>query len=182
MEIQSQQSGPFSKRTVGMIILDTLLIFTCGVIQTSFFPALSIFRASPDLLLSAVIGLAVWQGEKSGAVSGIGAGIMAMSLGGAGTALLPVFYMLSGYLTGIIAKINFKNNLLSWFIYMTAAAFSRSLFSFLYSLFALRDSNMLVTFANIVIPEFFMTVAFSVINYYLAKLCSVIPGSKSEHE
>ena len=69
MEIQSQQSGPFSKRTVGMIILDTLLIFTCGVIQTSFFPALSIFRASPDLLLSAVIGLAVWQGEKSGAVS-----------------------------------------------------------------------------------------------------------------
>ena len=178
MEIQYQPTEPFSKRIIGKILLDTLLVFGSGIVQTSFFPAVNLFPASPDLMLSAVVGLAVFEGERTGALAGIGAGVVAVSLGGAGTAPLPLFYMLSGYFMGIAAKVNFVRNILSWFLYITFAALARAGLSFLYSVFTVPDVNVMVTLISVVMPEFAMTVAFSVFNYFLARLC-VLPFKRS---
>jgi len=179
MEFQNRQSEPFfSKRTIGRIVLFGILVFGNGVIQTSFFSAVSIFPAVPDLLLSAIVGLALFDGERSGAVAGVGAGMLAIALGGSGTFLLPVFYMLTGYLIGIFARVNFKRNLISWFLYMALAAGARTLLSVIYTVFAESGVNILTALNSVVVPEYIMTVIFSVFNYFLARLC-VLPFRKS---
>lgn len=179
MEYQTQQHEPlFSKKTIGRILLFSILVFSNGVIQTSFFPAVTLFPASPDLLLSAVLGLALFDGERSGAIAGIGAGMLAISLGGAGTALLPIFYMMTGYLIGIFARINFKKNIISWFLYVMLAAAARGLLSAFYTVAAESGVNILITLSSVLVPEFVMTVLFSVFNYFLSRLC-VLPFRKN---
>ena len=169
----------FSKRTLGKIILFGLLLFGSATVQTSFFPAVSIFPASPDLLLSAVIGIALFDGERTGAVCGTAAGLLAVALGGAGTAPLPVFYMLTGYFLGIFARVNFKKNLLSWLIYISLGSVARPMLSLLVIVVTEQGMNLFTAFTRIILPELLMTVAFSLPNYFLARLV-VMPFQKKD--
>jgi cell shape-determining protein MreD len=183
MEIKEQAKEPLlSSKTVGRCLLFGVFLFLTAACQVSFFSATAVFPATPDLLLAAVMGLAVCDGERTGAVSGIAAGVFSEALGGTGIMLMPVFYMLAGYVFGIVTRFFLNRNFLSWIVYMLIAAFARSVWSLLYLAAIETGFNFLTVFSKIITPEFLMTVIFSLPMYFLCRLCAKPFHRKSEME
>jgi rod shape-determining protein MreD len=172
MEFKEQKrQGFFSSQTMGRILLFSLPIFLAGVLQSSFFPAAKIFSATPDLLLITVIGLAVYDGERSGAVAGIAAGVIAEAFGsGADITLFPLFYMLCGYFFGVVSRVFLNRNFVSWMLYVLIGTSFRALLSVIHSIFSETDINIYLIFTEIVIPEYYLTLLCSVLMYFLIRM------------
>ncbi len=162
----------FSKQTVGRIILFSLFIFFTAAFQTSFFGAAGFFPATPDMLLAAVMGLAMFDGERTGAACGIFAGVMANALGGSGTLFMPLFYMMTGFLTGIAIKTFLTRNFLSWLVYISAGILLRESVTFIYIAAAEKFYDVPLILLRAVMPEALMTLLFSIPVYFTAKLCA----------
>ena len=172
MEFKEQKRHSFfSSQIIGRILLFSLPIFLSGIIQSSFFAASGFFRAIPDLLLISVIGLAVFDGERSGAIAGICAGVLAEAFGsGAFMMFFPLFYMLCGYFFGIVSRVFLNRNFISWMLYILIGAGFRGLLSIVHSIFSETDVNLFLIFTEIVIPEYFLTLLCSVPMYFLIRI------------
>ena len=173
MEFREQKHLSFSSQTVGKIIVFSLFIFLCATAQSSLFPASGFFSASPDLVLCAVVGLAVYDGEKSGAVAGIGGGMLVEAFGGGAHILMfPLFYMLIGFTYGILTRIFLNKNFLSWVVYMLIAVSAREVLSLIHIFVTESDLNLLLAFTEIILPEFVITLIFSIPLYFISRVCA----------
>lgn len=173
MEFKEQKRQFFSSQTIGKILIFSLFVFICATLQSSFFDATGLFPASPDLILAAVIGLGVYDGERSGAIAGVCAGVLAEAFGAGGfIMLLPVFYMLVGFGFGVVSRIFLNKNFLSWTVYMLIAATLRGMLSLVHTVLSESDINLFLIFRDIIIPEFVMTVIFSLPIFFIARLCA----------
>ncbi len=159
----------FSSHNMGRLLLFSILVFLSGVLQSSLFAA-SFMPATPDLLLISVIGLAVYDGERSGAVSGICAGVLAEAFGGAHMLFFPLFYMLCGYIFGIVSRIFLNRNFVSWLLYVLIAAALRSGLSLIHAIFTETDINLYLICTEIVVPEYLMTLVSSVPMYFIVRM------------
>ena len=171
MEFKEQKRQEFfSSQNIGKILLFTILVFFSGVLQSSLFPALSMLPASPDLVLIAVIGLAVYDGERSGAVAGICGGVVAEAFGGGVHILfLPLFYMLCGYFIGLACRVFLNRNFISWMLYMLIGATLRGALSFIHAIFAESDINIYLIFTEVIITEYFVTLICAVPMYFAVR-------------
>ena len=171
MEFKEQKHHSlFSSHTIGRILLFSLFIFLSGSLQSSLFAALSFFLATPDLVLIAVIGLAVYDGERSGAIAGICAGAFVEALGGGAHILfMPLFYMLCGYFFGVVSRVFLNRNFISWLLYIIIAASLRGALSLIHGVFTETDINIYLIFTEIIIPEYFLTLICSVPMYFLVR-------------
>lgn len=164
--------GWSSSQLIGKLLLFFLLIFGAAILQTSLFGATRFFRASPDLLLAAVVGIAIYDGEKSAAAAGIAAGWLCEALGGAGSALMPVFYMLAGYIVGYLSRVSLRKNALSWLVVMVSCAGAKAVMSLVYLGITEKHFNFIIALVNQLAPEFFMTLLFSVPILFLSRACA----------
>ena len=167
MELNERGNRPLlSSYTAGKILIFSLLIFLSACLQSSFFSAAVFFSAIPDLVLLSVIGIAIYDGERSGAVSGIFGGVVLEAFGAGGEIMmLPLFYMLCGFFFGIAVHFLFKKNFISWLLYCIIGAALRSMLSVLHAMIVETDVNILLIFTEIVIPEYFITLLMSPIMY-----------------
>ncbi len=173
MEFKKQTGQFFSSVTLLKILIFSALVFVMATLQSSFFSSVSFFPASPDLILATVIGLGVYDGEKSGAIAGIGGGVLAEAFGAGGDImLLPVFYMLVGFFFGIVARIFLNKNLLSWLVYMLIASTLRGMLSLVHTVISESDINLFLIFRDIIVPEFTMTVIFALPIFFIVRLCA----------
>jgi hypothetical protein len=173
MDYREQARDPFfSKQTLGRIILFSLFIFFTAVFQSSFFGAAGVFPATPDMLLAAVMGIALFDGERSGSLCGMLAGVLANALGSPGTAFMPVFYMLAGFLTGIAIRSFLSRNLLSWLVYVLIGGVLRGSVTLMYVMITEKVYDTVLILTKVVLPEAVMTLIFSVPVYFLARLCA----------
>lgn len=164
-----RQSAPLS-RTVFKYIVFSAFIFITAAFQSSFFSTAAIFPAVPDLLLTAVLGFALFDGEKSGAVAGIVAGVTAGALGADDAALLPLFYFAEGWIFGRLAARSLRKNIITWTLCVLAAAAARSGLSALYIVVTDTQATLPDVLFGILVPEFIMTAVFSYFNYLLTGL------------
>ena len=174
MEFKEQKRQEFfSSQNIGKILLFTILVFFSGVLQSSLFPALSMLPASPDLVLIAVIGLAVYDGERSGAVTGIGGGVLLEALGGgANILLMPLFYMLCGYIFGIVSRVFLNRNFISWLLYILIGISLRGALSLVHSIFTEIDVTVYLILTEVIIPEYFITLICSIPMYFVVRAAS----------
>jgi rod shape-determining protein MreD len=172
MEFKEQKRYSFfSSQVIGRILLFAIPVFLSGVMQSSFFAASGFFKATPDLLLISVIGIAIFDGERSGAIAGIGAGVLAEAfVSGAYMMFFPLFYMLCGYFFGVVSRVFLNRNFVSWLLYMFIGAGLRGLLSVIHSMFLETDINLFLIFTEIVIPEYFLTLICSVPMYFLLRM------------
>ena len=168
MEFKEQKRHDFfSSYNIGKILLFSLLVFLAGVLQSSLFPALRMLSGTPDLVLIAVLGLAVYDGERSGAAAGIGGGILVEALGGGAYILfMPLFYMLCGYIFGIVSRVFLNRNFVSWLLYILIGTFIRASLSLIHSMFIEIDVNLYLIFVEVMIPEYFITLVCAVPMYF----------------
>ncbi|MBR7185656.1 MAG: hypothetical protein IKD37_08640 [Clostridia bacterium] len=145
------------------------VLFAAAILQTSLLARLAQaipYGAVPDLLLAATVAVAIFDGERTGALAGIAAGIFAGALGGTGINLLPVAYMLCGYVCGIWSTMSLSSNFPSWCVYMLTTGLARAAVTLVTIALSYPDYTLLDVAAHILLPEYAATLLFSVLIYF----------------
>ncbi|MBQ8004932.1 MAG: hypothetical protein IJ303_01300 [Clostridia bacterium] len=147
-------------------------LFLLAIIQTSFFSVFRIFGAVPDLVLPAVLTIAIYDRERAGIIAAISGGYIADALGAVGLSLSPLIYMLCACAAALLAYSVLRRDFLSWLICLTFSSII-SLSASLISAFALTGSAAFSfghVFTRLILPGFFASIIMGAPVYFLTKL------------
>jgi len=148
-------------QAIAKAVVCGLYIITAALLQTTVFARFNFFGGVPDLMLTSVIVISMYGGEKWGAGFGIFAGYIIDAIGSSGLALMPVVYMIFGYICGVLTKYYLKNSLPVWGVYMAAAAVGRAAVTLIYISGIFVTYHIDEAFTKIIFPEMGSTILFS---------------------
>ena len=154
---------------VRKIIVWGVTLFAAAVLQTSFFARLALaipYGAVPDLVLAVIVAIAIFDSERTGAIAGIAAGFLVSALGGTGFTLLPLVYMLCGYICGVWSTMGLSANFASWCVYMAAVGVARALTTLISVALSYPDCSLIAVLTTALIPEFLATLLVSPLAYF----------------
>ncbi len=157
------------------------LIFFFALLQTTVFARFRPFGAIPDLMLPLVIAIAMTEGEKWGAVSGIAAAFVIESLGSTGTVLLPLFYMIAGYFAPIVTTLYFTDSVPVRILYTAISGVGRAILTFFYLSGAVDEFHFFPLAGSVVLPEYAATFSLAILAHLTVHL-SLHPFHKSRAE
>ena len=149
-----RKSNPVHTFCAALMILFTLL-------QTTIFSSLRPFGAVPDMMLSAVIAIAVSEGEKWGAVCGLISSLLISSVGTTGFSVIPLVYMLTGYITGLLSRYYLRQNAVIRLIYQLCAGFLRAAATLMMLHAHMAHFTFTEVLTGTLLPEYFSTLAVS---------------------
>ena len=147
------------------------LIIFFSLIQTTLFTKFKPFGAIPDLILPLVVAISMTEREKWGAVCGICGAFIIESIGAQTMTLLPVLYMLSGYVCGALTVFYFRDSIAVRALFTVSTCVFRAAFSLIVILTTVGNVTLPEAFSAAVIPEFFANIIFSILPHAAAKLC-----------
>lgn len=148
-------------KTVGYkaLIFGTAL-FILSVMQTTVFARISLFGAIPDLMLAATLTLAMHDGEKTGAVSGIAAGFFYVAIGSISSPLYILFAFLCGYILGIISSITLSKNYPSFLVLASFAYLAKGIFNVIDVSLCAQSFDLISALSDVAVPELFCSLIF----------------------
>lgn len=155
-----------------------LLIALFSLIQTTLFTRFRPFGAVPDLILPLVIAIAMTERERWGAVVGLIAAFVIESLGGSSVTLLPLLYMPSGYVCGLLTIYYFRDSAAVRALYTGASSLVRAVFTFITLAVAVPDISLTTAILGVVLPEFAANLLFAALPHAAAYL-ALRPFNKS---
>ena len=146
------------------------LLFLGALIQTSVFGKLTYIGAVPDLMLCIVLGISYFSGRHYGAITGIVAGVLIETIASSGIVLLPLFYMIFGYMAGHYARAVQPKRFIPYLFYLMFALLLRAGITFLYTCLIYQQIHLLQIFAHAVLPEMLATALAGIALYLPLKL------------
>lgn len=146
------------------------LLFLGAIIQTSVFGKLTYIGAVPDLMLCIVLGISYFNGRHYGAITGIAAGVLIETIASSGIVLLPLFYMIFGYMAGHYARAVQPKRFIPYLFYLMFALLLRAGITFLYTCLIYQQIHLLQIFAHAVLPEMLATALAGIALYLPLKL------------
>lgn len=155
-----------------------VLIYGCAVfilviMQCTVFARLSLFGATPDLVLAATLTVAIRDGEKTGAVFSIAAGFLSCAIGGMNTYIYILFSFACGYTAAILSERVLSKNYPSFMAYAGVAFAAKAVFNIIESALRAENFRLLSTLSHAVIPEFFCSLIFCTPVYFVfCGICS----------
>ncbi len=149
-------------------------VIVLAILQTAFFSRFPLFGATPDLMLAAVLAVAMFEGARAGCAIGIGAGYFIEAIGGVGLSILPLFYMICGAVCGLLCRRAFSRGPLTYALFAFAAYAARAMVTLIYMSFFWGRFNLLDAFSRILIPEYFSGVIFSFLPFVIIRLLAKI--------
>ena len=152
------------------VVVGILLVFL-ALLQTTLFGVIRPFGATPDLMLSFAMAVAVTEGRRWGAVWGIIAGVVIESLGVPDFYLMPLLYMLMAYFTGVICRHYLTESAAVRGILAASAIPFKCLFSWVYTFFSPIYITNIEAFGEIILPEAAATLLLSAPVHLLVFLC-----------
>jgi hypothetical protein len=144
----------------GMVCCGLLLL--CSLLQTTLFARFRPFGAIPDLMLTAVIAIAMLEGEKWGAIAGLFAAFLIESMGGGDLNLLPLLYMPAGYFAPIVTELYFTDSAPVRFMYSAAAGLGRAFLTLMYLALTTADFRLGLFTMRILLPEYAATLLLAI--------------------
>lgn len=156
-----------------VLIVAALTVFF-AITETTFAARFPLFGQTPDLMLGLVIAVAMTEGERFGAVTGLCAGLIIDALGTtAVVSLSPLLYVPVGYAVGILTENYFTGRWPVRALYMLAAGIPRAILTVI----ILRSSDTVSAamtgwqmFSDVVLPGYFSTAVASVLPHLAAWL------------
>lgn len=137
------------------------LSFFFVLLQITLIPRYPIFGICPDIVLSCVLSIAMFEGARFGAVSGIVIGFVIDAVGSYGLSLSPFFYMIFGYITGLCSDYLFKRGWLSFSMSSAVAYFFRGFLTLINISAAWKQYSTGYVFLHILAPEVLFSFLFS---------------------
>lgn len=161
------------------IIIYGIMFFILGVAQCSFFNELSFLSAVPNIVLGGVAAIALFDSQRAAVICGISAGAMIDALGGSGISISPVALLCVALLCSEIAK-KMLPSLISWILILLPAALVGSLFTVANIIISVKSFGFVAVLKSILLPEFILTIIFSIPLFFIVKLCSRLADAKNK--
>lgn len=161
------------------IIIYGITFFILGVAQCSFFNELSFLSATPNIILGAVAAVSLLDSQRSAAVCGIAAGFMIDALGGTGISISPIALLCVALLCSEIAR-KILPTFISWVILLVPASLVGSVFTLANIFLLVGKFRISEVFKSILLPEFILTVIFSIPLFFIIKLCVRLADAKNK--
>ena len=165
--------------TLKTVLLLGVTVFLLAVFQCSFLSGLTFISAIPNVVMGAVAAVAFFENERTATVFAIAAGFMLDILGGAGLPLSPIIMLLASVVFTLVSKKMLKA-FFPYILLMTVAALASAVSTLINLIFAGRIPELAHLFSKILIPEFILTIIFSIPLYPLFKLLSRLCESKGK--
>ena len=151
-------------------IATTLLLLLAGTMQTALFSRFTLFGAVPDLMICIVLCVSYFNGRYVGAITGIAAGFFIEAIGARGIMVLPLVYMVMGYLVGNYARAVQPKRYVPYLFYLACALGVRAGVTVLYSCLHYKVINVPQILLRAVLPELLVTAIAGVLLYFPMKL------------
>ncbi|MBQ9132649.1 MAG: rod shape-determining protein MreD [Clostridia bacterium] len=166
-------------KSVRYTVAITLLVLILAVLQVSLFSRFRIFGAVPDLMLCTVVCVAFFSGRFAGAITGIGAGFLIEALGSVGISILPVAYLICGYLVGHYARAVIPRRFLLFLLYFAIALILRVALTLTYVCLTYAQVSLPSVIVGILLPELAATALCGCALYAPIKLlCNCLEKNK----
>ena len=146
-----------------------IVFFLIAMLETVTLP-LAGAGIVPDLVLCAVVAVAMAEDERVAGICGVAAGFFIDAVGAVGISISPLLYGICGYLTGVLVRFFLRRNFPSYLIYVACAAAARSVVTLMTVYMSQSAVPLYSAFADIVIPEFLLTVLCSPVLYLIIAL------------
>lgn len=153
-----------SRLAVFGVSLALLLLFG-AVLQTSVFGKLTHIGAVPDIMLCIVLCISYFNGRHHGAITGLAAGALIEAMASSGIVLLPLFYMLFGYIAGHYARAVQPKRFIPYLFYLMFALFLRAALTVLYTCLIYQNIHLVQILLHAVLPETLATAVAGVCLY-----------------
>ena len=168
------------RRAVFCTLTVTLLIVLLSSLQVSLFARFQMFGATPDLMLCLVLGIFYFWGKYAGAVTGIASGFVIEAIGGQGISLLPVIYMLYGYIGGAYARTVYPKRFFPYLFYLLCGLFLRAAVTLLYACMTWKTVSVPDILLYSVLPEVGGTLIVGIVLYAPLKLICYLVDRKTK--
>jgi hypothetical protein len=129
-------------------------------------------------MLTAVIAIAMLEGEKWGAIAGLFAAFLIESMGGGDLNLLPLLYMPAGYVCGLLTVHNFRDSAAVRALYTAVSSAGRAVFTLIAVILTVGDLPLTDALTRTVLPEFAANLLFAALPHAAAWL-ALRPFNKS---
>lgn len=176
---RGQKNGLSRQEVIKRVIIFGLLLLAVGSAQCSFFPALHICPATPDLLLGLVAAITLLDSRKTATVTAVAAGFLADALGGSGYSLSTLYYLAAALLLGALAE-KVLPVFLSYAMIIIPALLLRGGYTLLCIFINYGSVPMLYTLKSILLPEALCTFLLCLPLWALTKLCTAPLGSRNK--
>lgn len=146
-------------------ISTAFIILVCFVLQTTFFQAIALADVVPNLLIIITVAYGYMNGEKEGMLVGLCCGLLYDIFFGSVLGLFALFYMVIGYLNGLLNKLYYTDDMMIPLILIGASDF---FYNFLYYIceFLLRGRlDFFFYVRRIILPEVVYTLLVSILLY-----------------
>ncbi len=175
-----RQSAQARNTMLRYILVISLTVFVLALLQLCVLGKFRILGVIPDLMLVGVLVFSFFLGRYTGAITGIGAGIFIEALGSTGISLLPVFYLLCGYIAGHYARAVIPKRFTVFLLYFGIALLLRSGITVTYV--CLTDSRIHLPsiLLHIVLPELFVTAVCGCLLYHPLRLLCLFLEKKAK--
>ena len=165
-------------KSIRYTVVITLTVLMLAVLQVSLFAKFRIFGAVPDLMLCAVVCVAFFSGRFAGAITGIGAGFLIEALGSTGVSVLPVAYLVCGYLVGHYARAVIPRRFLSFLLYFGISLILRVAVTLTYVCLTYAQISLPSVIISILLPELAATALCGCALYAPIRLICMLPEKK----
>ena len=164
-------SFSFDGEAIGKGAVCAALLVLFSLFQTTIFARFRPFGAVPDLILPLVCAVAVSEREKWGAVFGIIAAFVIESLGGSTFTVLPILYMLVGYVCGILIVNYMRDSIAVRSIFVVGSSIARAVFTLFTVLASVGGATFVSAMRISVLPELLCNIVFGLAPHYITKIC-----------
>ena len=154
------------------------LLVILASMQVAFFGRIQPFGAVPDLMICTVLCISYHSGKYAGAITGIAAGFLIEAIGSQGISLLPVIYMIGGYVAGHYARGVRQRRFVMYLFYLACALFVRAGTTVVYASLHYQYVHLPKILFYSVLPECITTAIAGVVLYFPILLVCRIPERK----
>lgn len=169
---KSRRQGTLRPELVKRIVILGLLALVLSAAMSSFFAQLTALPAVPDLMLGAVIAVALLDGRSSAAIFAVAGGITVDALGGVGASLSPLLYLGVVLTVGLLGE-KMLPSFLSFFLLLLPSLVLRALFSLVGVWLFVGKITFAGIFSGVLLPEAISTLLLCLPIYFLVMLCLI---------
>ena len=155
---------------VKRVLVYGLLLLILATAQCAFFARLELLGAVPNLVLCAVVAIALVDSIRAAAVAGIAGGFLLDALGGVGLSLSPLMFFLVAWLIGSLAA-KMMTGMVSYCILLIPTAVFAGAVRLVTLLWA--GEPVLGALRHGVLPELICTAVLGLPLYGIVALCNL---------
>ena len=157
----------------------SIALFVLSIAQVTFFSKINVLGATPDLMLGAVLLIAMKDDQRVSSICGIVSGFLYCAMGGFVYPFYMMFSFLCGYVLWIISDRFLGKNYVSYLALAVLAFSLKALFNVIEASLFAYTINILNMFTKAIIPEFISSMTFCTVSYLIFNSLSHLLNSKS---